>query len=83
LLKQPQYKPMATEDQVVTIFAGVRGYLDKLAVGDIGRFEQAMLSELKTKHADILTTIASEKAISPATEEKLKSALEAVAKSFA
>ncbi len=83
LLKQPQYKPMATEEQVVVIYAGVRGYLDKLAVNDIGRYEASLLSELKTKHADILTAIVNEKALSPATEEKLKAALEAFTKSFA
>ncbi len=83
LLKQPQYKPMATEEQVVVIFAGVRGYLDKLAVADIGRFEQALLAELRAKHPEILKSIVGEKAISPATEDKLKSALEAFSKSFA
>jgi len=83
LLKQPQYKPMATEEQVVSIFAGVRGYLDKLAVADIGRFEASLLAELRTKHPELLTTIAGEKAISPATEERLKAAIEAFAKSFA
>src|ERR1700742_687182 len=54
LLKQPQYKPMSTEDQVVVIYAGVRGYLDKLAINDIGRYEASLLSELKTKHPEIL-----------------------------
>jgi F-type H+-transporting ATPase subunit alpha len=83
LLKQPQYHPMATEEQVVVIYAGVRGYLDKIAVGDVGRFEAALLSELRAKHPEILTAIASEKVVSPATEEKLKSALDAVTKSFA
>ena len=83
LLKQPQYKPMATEEQVVSIFAGVRGYLDKLAVGDVGRFEASLLSELRAKHPEIIATIVSEKAISPATEEKLKAALDAFTKSFA
>jgi F-type H+-transporting ATPase subunit alpha len=83
LLKQPQYKPMATEEQVVVIFAGVRGYLDKMAIGDIGRFEQSLLAELRAKHPEILSAIVGEKAISPATEEKLKSALESFVKSFA
>ncbi len=54
LLKQPQYKPMATEEEVVSIFAGVRGYLDKLAVGDVGRFEASLLSEMRAKHPEII-----------------------------
>jgi F-type H+-transporting ATPase subunit alpha len=43
LLKQPQYVPMAVEDQVVSIFAGVNGYLDGLEIKDINRFESAAL----------------------------------------
>ncbi|HEY1722747.1 MAG TPA: F0F1 ATP synthase subunit alpha [Magnetospirillaceae bacterium] len=83
LLKQPQYKPMSTEEQVVVIYAGVRGYLDKLAIADIGRYEASLLSELKTKYPEILQAIVTEKALSPATEDKLKAALEAVGKLFA
>jgi F-type H+-transporting ATPase subunit alpha len=82
LLKQGQYQPMATEEEVVSIYAGVRGYLDKLAVGDIGRFEAAMLAEMKSKHADILTSIAADKQISPATETKLKNFLDGFVKAF-
>jgi F-type H+-transporting ATPase subunit alpha len=83
LLKQPQFSPLSTEEEVVSIFTGVRGYLDKLAVTDVGRFEQGLLSHLKTAHPDILQTIASEKQLTLATEEKLKSAIEAYLKTFA
>jgi len=82
LLKQPQFSPMAVEDEVVSIYAGVRGYLDKLAVGDVGRFESSLLSDMRAKQPDLLTTIATEKQISPATEEKLKAFLDAFAKTF-
>ncbi|PKU25352.1 F0F1 ATP synthase subunit alpha [Telmatospirillum siberiense] len=82
LLKQPQYAPMATEEEVVSIYAGVRGYLDKLAVNDVGRFEAALLSELKAKHGDILQAIVKEKQITAATEEKLKAFLDAFSKTF-
>ena len=44
LLKQPQYQPVPVEEQVVAIFAGVRGYLDKIDVGRIGAFEAQLLS---------------------------------------
>jgi F-type H+-transporting ATPase subunit alpha len=82
LLKQPQYTPMATEDEVVSLYAGVRGYLDKLAIGDVGRFEASLLGELHAKHADILQAIVKEKQITPATEEKLKTFLDAFSKTF-
>jgi F-type H+-transporting ATPase subunit alpha len=82
LLKQPQYVPMATEDEVVSIYAGVRGYLDKLAVADVGRFEAALLNELHAKHADILQAIGKDKQITAATEEKLKAFLDAFSKTF-
>jgi len=83
LLKQPQFSPLSTDEQVVSIYAGVKGYLDKLAVGDVGRFEASLLSEIKVKAPDVVQAIATEKAISPATEEKLKAFLEAFSKTFA
>ena len=49
LLKQPQYKPLPIEEQVVAIFAGVRGYLDKFDVGRVGSFEAQLISEVKSK----------------------------------
>ncbi|HMA50956.1 MAG TPA: F0F1 ATP synthase subunit alpha [Magnetospirillaceae bacterium] len=83
LLKQPQFSPLSTEEEVVSIFTGVKGYLDKLAVSDIGRFEAGLLSNLKTAHPEILKAIASDKQIKPETEEKLKAAIEAFLKTFA
>jgi F-type H+-transporting ATPase subunit alpha len=83
LLKQPQYAPMPVEEQVVSIFAGVRGYLDKLAVGDITRFEQALLGEMRAKHKTILDTIRAEQSISPDTETKLKSLMDNFTRIFA
>jgi F-type H+/Na+-transporting ATPase subunit alpha len=75
LLKQPQYSPMPVEEQVVVIYAGVRGYLDKIEVRDIGRFEQGLLAIIRDKHAGILDAIRTEKDLSAATEEKLKAAI--------
>jgi F-type H+-transporting ATPase subunit alpha len=83
LLKQPQYAPVPVEEQVVAIFAGTNGYLDKLGVRDVGRFEKAMLSAMREKAGDILSAIRSEKTISDATKAKLKSFLDNFAKSFA
>jgi len=83
LLKQPQYAPMPVEEQVVSIFAGVRGYLDRINVGDITRYEQGFLGEMRSKQGAILDTIRKEGAISPDTEGKLKAVLDAYAKTFA
>jgi F-type H+-transporting ATPase subunit alpha len=83
LLKQPQYSPMPVEEQVVSIFAGTRGYLDGLQVAQIGRFEKALLSEIKAKHAAVLDAIRTEREISKATEGKLTEILNGFVKSFA
>jgi F-type H+/Na+-transporting ATPase subunit alpha len=83
LLKQPQYSPMPVEEQVVSIFAGVRGYLDNMEVGKINRFEQALLGEIKSKHKDILDAIRTDRELKPATEEKLKGVLDRLVKTFA
>jgi F-type H+-transporting ATPase subunit alpha len=83
LLKQPQYSPMVVEEQVAVIFAGVKGYLDKIALTDIGRFEEGLLDMLRGSGQDILTAIREEKAISDKTETRLRDAIEQFAKSFA
>src|SRR5206468_7936253 len=54
LLKQPQFAPVPVEEQVVAIFAGTRGYLDRVDVADIGRFEQLMLVDLRGKNPELL-----------------------------
>ena len=82
ILKQPQYAPCPVEEQVVSIFAGVRGYLDKIDVRDITRFEVAMLDEIRSSGADILQAIRSEKDISEDTENKLKTFLDGFASAF-
>ncbi len=83
LLKQGQFKPMPVEEQVVAIYAGVRGYLDGIKVEDVNRFEQMMLSEVRSKHADILKAIREEREIKEATEAKLKSFMDQFVKTFA
>ena len=82
LLKQGQFAPLPVEEQVVSIYSGVRGYADKLAVGDITRFEQAMLDEIRAKAPDILAAVRDEKQITPATEEKLNNFLQSFVKVF-
>jgi F-type H+-transporting ATPase subunit alpha len=83
LLKQPQYKPVPVEEQVMSIFAGTRGYLDKVDTAQVGEFERRMLSELKANHADILDAVRTDREIKKPVEEKLVSFLDGFAKSFA
>ncbi len=83
LLKQPQFSPMPVEEQVVAIFAGVRGYLDSLAVNDVRRFESGLLGAMRARHKDVLDGIRTQKQLTPELEGKLKAAIDAFAKSFA
>ena len=83
LLKQDQYSPLKVEEQVVSIYAGVNGYLDDLQVSDVGRFEEELLRLMRDSHSGILDAIRSEKEISDATGEQLKAAVDGFAKAFA
>jgi len=83
LLKQPQYSPLPVEEQVVAIYAGVRGHLDTIAVADVTRFELAVLADVRANHGDVLTVIRDEGAISDDTEAKLKAIMVEFAKTFA
>ncbi|MGE0408533.1 MAG: F0F1 ATP synthase subunit alpha [Amphiplicatus sp.] len=83
LMKQAQFSPLQVEEQVCVIFAGVRGYLDKLAKNRVREFEQELLRHLHADHAGLLKTIREEKALSDATEKKLAEILDAFVKKFA
>lgn len=83
LLKQPQFSPLKTEEQVAVMYAGVNGYLDELPVNKVGAFEQGLLSHMRGTGKKILATIAKEQKLTDASEESLKGEIEAFAKSFA
>jgi len=83
LLKQGQYAPLTVEEQVVSIFAGVRGYLDGIEVNQVTRFEQGLLSEVRASGTEILTAIREEKELSSDTDKKLTEFVDAYAKKFA
>jgi len=83
VLKQGQFSPYAMEEQVVSLFCGVNGYLDGIEVRDVVRYEQAMLDSIREKGADILAAIRADEAVSEETEEKLNSFLDDFTKSFA
>ena len=82
LLKQPQYSPMPVEEQVVSIFAGVNGYLDSLAVKDISRFEEAAFKTMYLEQPEILNSIREQEKITEETEEKLRTFFENFVKIF-
>ncbi|RWB19191.1 MAG: F0F1 ATP synthase subunit alpha [Mesorhizobium sp.] len=83
LLKQPQFSPLKTEEQVAVIFAGVNGYLDKLALNQVGKFEHGLLSHMRSAGRDVLDGIRKEKALSDDLRAKLKAEIDAFAKTFA
>jgi len=83
LLKQPQYSPLTVEEQVVSIYAGTRGFLDAIAVADIGRFEAELLARVHSKHASMMEAIRTQKALSKELEAELKAAITDFAKTFA
>ena len=83
LLKQSQYAPLPFEEQVVSIFAGVRGYLDGVEVNAITRFEQGLISEIKANGTSILDAIRSEQELSDATDKQLAEFVGAYASRFA
>jgi len=82
LLKQPQYKPFAVEEQVAAIYAGTRGYLDAFPTSRVQAFQEALLSKLKAAYPQFLEGIRKEKALTPDLEATLKKALDEVSKSF-
>ena len=81
LLKQPQFAPYPVEDQVVVIFAGTRGYLDKVDVGKVGKFERELLSELKAQ-GEIIGSIRSAREIKKDVEAQLVKFLDDFTKRF-
>jgi F-type H+/Na+-transporting ATPase subunit alpha len=83
LLKQGQFSPLKMEEQVVSIYSGVNGYLDQIPVAKIKSFEDGLLRTMRDKHAGVMEAIRSEKAISDKTMALLKAAVDAFAKSFA
>ena len=77
LLKQPQFKPMSLGEEVVVLFAGSRGFIDKVDVEKVLVYEQQLLSYVKSKHQDILKEIDEKQIISPELEKKMKDMLTA------
>lgn len=84
LMKQPQYSPLTNAEIVLVIYAGTKGYLDKVAVKEVGRFEEGLLAHLRQKNADLLAEITEkDPKIKGEIEDKIKAALDAFAADFA
>ena len=83
VLKQGQFTPYPMEEQVVSLFSGVQGFLDTIEINDVVRFEQALLISIRDKGADILKAIRDEEAISDDTDEKLRTFIGDFLKTFA
>ncbi|WP_370200874.1 F0F1 ATP synthase subunit alpha [Roseibium sp.] len=83
LLKQPQFSPLKTEEQVAVIYAGVNGYLDAIPVNRVKDFEEGLLLFLRGEHKALLDAIWEKKALDDELTGKLKAAIDAFAKNFA
>ena len=81
LLKQGQYEPLSVEEQVVVIYAGVKGYLDNIEISDIAKFEVTLLSSLR-ESKDILDAIKTKAALDDDIEKSITSLIEQVSKEF-
>jgi F-type H+-transporting ATPase subunit alpha len=82
LLKQPQYSPLAAEEQVVVLYAGTQGHLDTVPVGDIRRFETDLLDHVRRNAKGVLDDIRETGELSEDTEKKLVDAIDEVKKGF-
>jgi F-type H+-transporting ATPase subunit alpha len=84
LMKQPQYSPLTNAEQVVVICAGTFGYLDKIAVKDVVRFEAGLLKHLRSNCRDLLDDITNnDRKVAGDLEKAIRSAIETFAKDFA
>ena len=83
LLKQPQFSPLPFEEQTISIFAGTNGYLDAIPVDRVTEYEAAMLSFMRSEHADVLTLIRDSKDFGDDAKAKTVAALDTFAKQFA
>ncbi|HEX8468559.1 MAG TPA: F0F1 ATP synthase subunit alpha [Allosphingosinicella sp.] len=83
LLKQPQFQPMPVEEQVVSIYAGVNGFIDNVPVNAVTRFESALLSHFRSDHSDVLGKIRETKTLDDDTAGQLKTIIGDFAKNFA
>jgi F-type H+-transporting ATPase subunit alpha len=76
VLKQPQYKPMNVIDQVMVIYAGTKGYMDKVPAKQVAVWEEQFLRYMREQKPEVRTTLLKERKLTPQTEQQLKAAIE-------
>ncbi|NDY58007.1 F0F1 ATP synthase subunit alpha [Desulfovibrio sulfodismutans] len=82
LLKQPQYRPMAVEEQVISLFAGTRGFMDDVPVDAVRKFEEGLLEFMRNAKSDVVAAIKEKKALDEALIASLGAAIEEFKKGF-
>ena len=82
LLKQPQYQPMSVEEQVISLYAGTRGYMDDLPVEAVRKFEDGLLEFMRNQKADILNEIKETGDLSAELDKKISAAIDEFKKTF-
>ncbi len=83
LLKQPQFSPVPVEEQVVAIFAGTNGFLDRIELANVGRYESSMIGEMRATKPELLAAIRNEGAISETSDKGLREFLDGFSARFA
>jgi F-type H+-transporting ATPase subunit alpha len=82
LLKQAQYSPLPVEEQVIVIYAGVNGYLDDMALSQVGNFEKFVLEEIKRSHKSLLKSLKTKLSLDESLENELKTVISEIKKKF-
>jgi len=82
LLKQPQYQPMPVQEQVVSLYAGTRGYMDEVPLDAVHKFETELMEFMRNSKADVLKDIVEKKALDADIEGRLKAGIEEFKKGF-
>ena len=82
LLKQAQYSPLPVEEQIIVIYAGVKGFLDEIEVKSLGAFEEELLNKVRNKDSKILSTIREQGALDDSLEESISVIITNVAKNY-
>ena len=76
LLKQAQYSPMSVAEQVISVYAGTKGYLDKIEIGDVTRYEDSLIQLLRNQHQSLTDDINNSGVLSEESEQKIKDLLD-------
>jgi F-type H+-transporting ATPase subunit alpha len=82
ILKQPQFRPMKVIDQVLSLFAGTKGYLDKVPIKEVAAWEEQFLTYMREQRADVRNALIKERKLTPALEQQLRAAIDVFQKQY-